>query len=226
MTAAEKQRKKDRRVAFSKKRHRMRYRGYGAGGGNLLVRCPECRGKISQFAVTCPHCGLPYKEIPHPPQSRWRRLRRGLLALILAGLFSLVAVLLFRALRPALPQLSEQEKMLVEALAIGLEEFEYPEHVVVEQVGELKLSNHPSVQNPDGIYSVTLRLRYTDEQGQTLAATYALALADYEYRPIFGTSRYYQRGTLEQISTLFLVQNRDMDVKLLNRALAESIPKS
>lgn len=27
-----------------------------------LIRCPECRNKISEHATTCPHCGFSFDE--------------------------------------------------------------------------------------------------------------------------------------------------------------------
>jgi len=31
-----------------------------------LIKCPECKGKISSRAPTCPHCGFPLIEPPPP----------------------------------------------------------------------------------------------------------------------------------------------------------------
>ena len=27
-----------------------------------LIKCPECNGKVSSFAIICPHCGFPMRK--------------------------------------------------------------------------------------------------------------------------------------------------------------------
>lgn len=42
-----------------------------------LTTCPECSGKVSDKAYSCPHCGFPMQSIPVPVKiTRTRRIRR------------------------------------------------------------------------------------------------------------------------------------------------------
>lgn len=35
----------------------------------MLIICPECGGKLSDQAVSCPHCGYPLRKFTHEPES-------------------------------------------------------------------------------------------------------------------------------------------------------------
>ena len=42
-----------------------------------LTTCPECSGKVSDKAYSCPHCGFPMQDTPPPVKViRKRRMRR------------------------------------------------------------------------------------------------------------------------------------------------------
>tara|TARA_B100001123_G_scaffold27531_1_gene29453 strand:- start:254 stop:544 length:291 start_codon:yes stop_codon:yes gene_type:complete len=33
-----------------------------------LTSCPDCEGKVSDIAPTCPHCGRPFEQNVKPPE--------------------------------------------------------------------------------------------------------------------------------------------------------------
>ncbi len=43
----------------------------------MLIQCPECEGKISDKALSCPHCGFPLKQAPAPVFYKRKRRSNG-----------------------------------------------------------------------------------------------------------------------------------------------------
>ena len=42
-----------------------------------IIACPECMGKVSDKALSCPHCGFPLQQLPPPqPITRTRQAKR------------------------------------------------------------------------------------------------------------------------------------------------------
>jgi hypothetical protein len=59
-----------------------------------IIDCSECGNRISDKAMTCPHCGVPMRSVKLDPTSHARVTRTGAkweaagFILILAGMFS------------------------------------------------------------------------------------------------------------------------------------------
>lgn len=189
-----------------------------------LIKCPECRGKISEYAETCPHCGLPYQKVPNPAKKWWKvwLLRIGL-GLLAAGIIALVVLLVIRLRpRPALGRLSEAEQMVFDAFVIGIQQrFDDPQTITFEAAGGLILNDQYSDSYPEGQYLVTVKISYQNAAGNTVTENYHLTLQDYTQVRWLLNDIEHKKGDMSKSSVPLLSTDRSINAALINQALQE-----
>lgn len=189
-----------------------------------LVKCPECRGKISQYAKTCPHCGLPYQEVPNPAKNKFKvwltRIGIGLLAAAVIALT--VTVILKTRPQPALPRLSDVERMIFDAYLIGCQTtFDDPAVVTFVSAGSLVLDDQYSDTYPEGRYVVTVKVKYENSSGGTVTEHYHLTLKDYSQTRFLLADLEFKKGDMTRSTVPLLSADASINAALINQALQE-----